>query len=211
MIKNKNLRIIFEDDCLIVVSKPSGMLVIPTPKQEKHTLTSLLNDMLKERGLDIGAHPCHRLDRETSGLIIYAKGKKNQQIVMEQFRRHKVKKIYIAFVHGHLKKLRGNLRDYIDGKLAITNYNLIERKSNFDILEIDPATGRKNQIRIQFKKIRHPLVGDRRFAFARDFDLKFRRAALHAQRIEFHHPKSKKRLVFTVDLAEDMLNLRGQE
>lgn len=209
MIRNKNLRIIFEDDCLMVVNKPAGLLVIPTPKRERHTLTSILDDDLKERGENAAVHPCHRLDRETSGLIIYAKGKRNQQIVMEQFRRHEVKKRYIAFVHGNLEETEGTLRGNIDGKPAITNYRVIERNNDFDVVEIIPLTGRKNQIRLQFKKIKHPLVGERRFVFARDFDLKFRRAALHAQRIEFFHPKTNERLIFEADLAQDMLNLKN--
>jgi 23S rRNA pseudouridine1911/1915/1917 synthase len=210
MIKNKQIKITFEDDCIVVVDKPAGILVIPTPKNEKYTLTSILNEDFKERGLNITLHPCHRLDRETSGIIIYAKGKKNQQKIMEQFKQHKVKKTYIAFVHGHLKTPKGVLRDYLEGKLAVTEYKILEHKPNFDIIELNPLTGRKNQIRIQFKKIGHPLVGERHFAFARDFDLKFKRTALHAQKIEFNHPKTNKHLIFKADLAKDMLGLIGK-
>jgi len=77
--------IIFEDKSIIVIDKPSGMLVIPTPKGETNTLSHLINDELNSRGEEVNAYPCHRIDRETSGLIIFAKGKKNQQEIMKQF------------------------------------------------------------------------------------------------------------------------------
>ena len=83
-------KIIYEDDSVILVDKPSGMLVIPTPKRETNTLTDLLNRELDERGVEANAYPCHRIDRETSGLIIYAKGKKVQQLMMDEFKKRAV-------------------------------------------------------------------------------------------------------------------------
>ncbi|MBU1090264.1 MAG: RluA family pseudouridine synthase, partial [Candidatus Omnitrophica bacterium] len=85
-----NIPIIFEDDWLLVVDKPTGLLVIPTPKKEKRTLTSILNEEFKSRGAEYNLHPCHRLDRETSGLIIYAKGKSAQKKTAELFRQKKI-------------------------------------------------------------------------------------------------------------------------
>ena len=82
---NRRYRIVYEDEWLIVIDKPSGMLVIPTPKGERNTLTDLVNAELDRRGIETNAHPCHRLDRETSGLIIYAKGKRVQQAMMGAF------------------------------------------------------------------------------------------------------------------------------
>ena len=100
----RRYRIVYEDDAIIVVDKPSGMLVIPTPKGETNTLTDLLNRGLDDRGVGVNAYPCHRIDRETSGLIIYAKGKAAQKRVMEQFHLKRVTKRYIAIVHGRVKK-----------------------------------------------------------------------------------------------------------
>ncbi len=198
------LNILYEDDFIIVVDKPPGMLVIPTPKNESHTLTNLLNIDLDKRGIGPNAYPCHRLDRETSGLIVYAKGKKVQQSMMEQFRQHKVKKSYIAFVHGQLNRDTDVINRPIENRRSITKYRVLEVRKNYSVLQVEPMTGRTNQIRIHFKSIGHPLVGERRFAFAKDYSLKFRRAALHSYRIEFKHPVTNKAAGFTSPLAQDM-------
>lgn len=196
--------IIYEDDSIMVVDKPAGMLVIPTPKNETHTLTDLLNRELDSRGIEANAHPCHRIDRQTSGLIVYAKGKKIQQLMMEKFRRHDVKKSYFAFVHGRLNRNSGSIAAPIEHKRSVTKYKVIEQRRDFCVVEVKPVTGRTNQIRIHFKAIGHPLVGERRFAFAKDYELKFRRSALHSYRVEFVHPLTDKSLVFTSPLPYDM-------
>ena len=197
-------KILHEDDHIIAVDKPSGMLVIPTPKGEPNTLTSLLNRELDARGIEANAHPCHRIDRETSGLIIYAKGKKAQQAMMEEFRNRRVKKSYIAFVHGRPGRKAGVIDRPIEGKRSVTKFRVIEERRDFSVVEIAPETGRTNQIRIHFKSIGHPLVGERKFAFAKDYKLKFRRAALHSHKIGFEHPVTGKPLAFTTPMPEDM-------
>ncbi|MFA5085551.1 MAG: RluA family pseudouridine synthase [Candidatus Omnitrophota bacterium] len=206
----KRYKIAYEDDQLIIVDKPSGLLVIPTPKKETNTLTDLLNRELDERGIEANAHPCHRLDRETSGLIIYAKGKSIQQMMMEEFRKRAVKKVYIAFVNGSpvkdfdiiKKRIYNRNKNRFDE--AITKYKVIERREGFTIIEAEPVTGRTNQIRIHFKEIGHPLVGESVFAFRKDFKLKFKRAALHASYIRFTHPITKKPLDFSAPMPGDM-------
>jgi len=204
------VNIIFEDDWLIVADKPPGLLVIPTPKAESRTLTSILDEHVRSRGALAGAHPCHRLDRETSGLIIYAKGKAAQKKIMGQFRANRVGKRYIAFVHGALDDASGTLKSYIRDRedekprLAITKYNALKMFNDFTVVEIETATGRTNQIRIQFKQIGHPLVGERRFAFAKHYKLKFRRAALHASFLEFTHPVTGAKLRFNSPMPADM-------
>lgn len=208
----KRYRIIYEDDWLIVVDKPSGMLVIPTPKKEKNTLTDLLNQDLDAGGIGPNAHPCHRLDRETSGLIIYAKGKNAQRLMMEEFKKRSVKKTYIAFVHGRVKKNFDIINKAVYDRSgnrhvpAATKYKVLERRRNFTILEVEPVTGRTNQIRIHLKGIGHPLVGESVYAFRKDFELKFKRAALHAKEIEFIHPIIKEKLKFSSRLPCDMEN-----
>jgi len=188
-----NVPVIYEDDWLLVVDKPSGLLVIPTPKNEKRTLTSILH-----------LHPCHRLDRETSGLIIYAKGKSVQKKMMDEFKQRKVKKTYIAFVQGILSKNQGQMQNPIEGQNAITKYKVIQRKKDFTVIEVMPLTGRTNQIRLHFKQIRHPVVGETRFAFRRDFALKAKRLCLHAKALEFIHPVTKKYINLSIDLAKDL-------
>src|SRR3989338_2664009 len=206
----KRYRIIYEDDWLIIVDKPSGMLVIPTPKKETSTLTDLLNQDLDARGIEANAHPCHRLDRETSGLIIYAKGKNSQRLMMEEFKKKSVKKTYIAFAHGRVKKNFDIINKAIYNRNrnrhepAATKYKVLERRKDFTILEVEPVTGRTNQIRIHLKDIGHPLVGESVYVFRKDFELRFKRAALHAKEIEFIHPISKEKLKFSSRLPGDM-------
>jgi 23S rRNA pseudouridine1911/1915/1917 synthase len=210
----KQYKTVYEDDSLIVIDKPSGMLTIPTPKKESNTLSDLLNRELDERGIEVNAYPCHRLDRDTSGLIVYAKGKKMQQLMMEEFKNRNVKKVYTAFVHGKLKNDADTIRIAIYDRnkrreeSATTKYKVIERKKSFTVIEVEPVTGRTNQIRIHFKEIGHPLVGEDVYAFRRDFELRFKRAALHAGFITFIHPVTKERVQFIAPVPEDMENLR---
>ena len=208
----KRYDIVYEDEYIFVINKPSGMLVVPTPKGEVNTLTNLLNQELDRRGALANAYPCHRIDRETSGLVIYAKGKSIQQAMMEQFKNRLVKKTYIAFVHGIVRKnsdiLKGNVYSEKKRKteLMITGYNVIERRKDFTIVEVQPVTGRTNQIRIHFKGLGHPLVGESVYAFRKDFKLRFKRTALHAKAIEFNHPATGKRISFDLPLPDDMKN-----
>lgn len=206
----KTYSIIFEDQWIMVVEKPSGMLVIPTPKKETNTLTDLLNRELDRRAVEASAHPCHRLDRETSGLILYAKGKKVQQAMMDEFKNRRVKKKYVAFIQGVPAKEHGVIKKSIFSRNrkraepAETRYRVIESRRYFSIVEVEPMTGRTNQIRIHFKSIGHPLVGESVYAFRKDFDLKFRRAALHASALEFIHPVTGKVMRFESPLPSDM-------
>lgn len=196
--------IIYEDNWLLAVNKPCGLLVIPTPKNERRTLTSILNQELEKSGELYRLHPCHRLDRETSGVIIYAKGKSTQKKMMQEFRLRRVFKRYIAFVHGRLPQAQGKLTSPIDNLSAVTKYRVITQKKDFTVVEVLPFTGRTNQIRIHFKQIAHPLVGDTRFAFRRDFKLKAKRLCLHAKYLEFAHPVTKEKIHLDTELPQYM-------
>ncbi|MCX5709710.1 MAG: RluA family pseudouridine synthase [Candidatus Omnitrophica bacterium] len=199
-----NNPIVYEDDYLVVVDKPAGLLSVPTPKNESRTLTSILNDDLKERGLAYRLHPCHRLDRETSGLMIYAKGKAIEEKMMEEFKQRRVKKSYIAFTQGQVSADSGEIKAPIEGKNALTGYKVIERKKDFTVIKAEPKTGRTNQIRIHFKHLGHPIVGDDRFAFRRDFKLRAKRLCLHAEGLEFLHPQTGKNVKLRAPLPEFM-------
>lgn len=199
-----NIPIVYEDDWLLIVDKPSGLLSIPTPRKESRTLTSILNEDLKNRALPYRLHPCHRLDRETSGLMIYAKGKSIQKKMMELFKRREIEKSYIAFVRGNLSKKEGQIKAPIDGLNAITNYKTIAKKKDFDIVEAKPLTGRTNQIRAHFKSIGHPILGETKFAFRKDFHIKAKRLCLHAQDLEFVHPVTKQYMHLHLDLPRDL-------
>lgn len=207
----KAFNIEFEDEYVIVLNKKSKILV-HRAKNEKYTLTSLLNEELKKKKEE--AFPCHRLDRETTGLIIYAKDKRIQRAVMEEFKKRKVGKKYLAFVQGRLKKKRGKLEGYIldkEGRLfrerprrAETLYKVVKEYRGFSVLELQPLTGRRNQLRIQLAKIGHPVLGEDKYALRRDFPVNLRRLALHAYFLSFIHPVSKERIEIKIDLPEDM-------
>jgi len=199
-----NIPIVFEDEWLLVVNKPAGLLSVPTPKQESRTLTSILNQDAQLKGLSYRLHPCHRLARETSGLLIYAKGKSTEDKMVAAFRDRQVVKKYIAFVHGKLSKPQGTISSPIEGKSALTKYKVIQEKSNYSVVEIYPLTGRTNQIRIHFKSLQHPLVGEDKFAFRKDFTLRFKRVCLEAKELNFKHPVTAKELNFNIDLAPDL-------
>ncbi len=199
-----NFLVLYEDDWLLAVDKPAGLLTIPTPKKEARTLTSILNDDLKQKGISYRLHPCHRLDRETSGVILYAKGKSIQQEMMELFRLRKVKKTYLAFVQGALPKVQGQINAPIEGENSLTRYIVIEKRKDFSIIEVMPVTGRTNQVRIHFKGIGHPLVGETKYAFRRDFKLRAKRLCLHAREIGFVHPFTNKYLHLTAELPADL-------
>jgi RluA family pseudouridine synthase len=185
--------VVYEDAWLLVANKPSGLLTVPTPRKEKRTLTSILN-----------LYPCHRLDRETSGLIIYAKEKSVQQKMMQAFKQRKVKKKYLALVNGNPRHRQGEIDFPIEGQAAQTQYRVLAQKRGFAVVEARPFTGRTNQLRIHFKRIGHPILGDCRFAFRRDFLVKAKRLMLHAQELEFNHPLTGKQLYLSADVPEDM-------
>lgn len=199
-----NIPVVYEDNWLLVLDKPSGLLVIPTPKHESRTLSGILNDDLKKRGLLYRLHPCHRLDRETSGLIIYAKGKSAQQKMMIEFKGRRVKKTYFAFAQGLIACNQGEIKNPIGGLSAFTRYRVIERRRGFSIVEVIPLTGRTNQIRIHFKLIGHPIVGETKYVFRKDFKLRAKRLCLHAARIGFQHPFTAEMISLEAKLPSDM-------
>ena len=197
----------------MVFDKPSGLLTIPTEKNEEHTLVRLVNIDRHTQG---ALHPAHRLDRDTSGVILFAKGKANQQILMQSFKDKRVRKNYIAFVHGRLQppegKIRIPIKDFFQRKFlrhapaqsALTHYKVRDYHKNFTIVDVMPVTGRTNQIRIHFAKLGHPLVGEDKYAFRKDFVLRFRRTALHAAQLEWPHPVTSKMITVRAPLATDM-------
>jgi 23S rRNA-/tRNA-specific pseudouridylate synthase len=138
--------------------------------------------------------------------------------MMDEFRRRRVKKSYVAFVHGRLKRARDTIKSLLYNRNkrrrepAITRYRVIAAARDFSVLEVEPVTGRTNQIRRHLCDIGHPLVGERVFAFAKDFELKFRRAALHAAALEFVHPVTNERVRLSARIPPDMadfLKARG--
>jgi len=205
--------VIYEDENCLVFNKPSGLLVIPTDKNEHHTLVSIANEQYGGRGR---LYPAHRLDRDTSGVILFAKGRDCQQRLMQFFKEKKVIKTYIAFVHGRLAQAQGKIRipvkdfhqrkfaRHLPAQSALTYYEVLDYYKDFTAVKVMPVTGRTNQIRIHFSKIGHPLVGEDKYAFRRDFVLRFRRTALHALHLEWPHLVDGRMISAQAPLAGDM-------
>ena len=212
----KRIPVLFENEQVIVFDKPAGLLVIPSPKNEAVTLLSEVNAQFKQEHPNSRLYPCHRLDRDTSGVILFAKSKKNQQMMMGMFRDHQMTKIYIACVQGALKVKKGEIRGFISGgnrvkykkdsrgQFAHSTYRVIQQKKHFSIVEVRPITGRTNQIRIQFAKLGHPLVGDRKFSIVKNFPVKFKRTALHAATLRWNNPIDNAVIKVNSNLPKDM-------
>lgn len=208
----KKIEILYEDEYLIAFDKPSGIVTIPTPKEKNNTLVNRVNEQsASQDGMKF--HPCHRLDKDTSGVILFAKGKKCQQLTMKLFHDQLVRKMYIAYVHGRMKNRQGvftrsimnhGYKNSAKGKPAKTTYHVLDYKKEFSIVEVIPETGRTNQIRIHFSEAGYPLVGERKFAVANRYPVKFRRVALHASKLEFPHPVTKKEIIINSRLPKDM-------
>jgi 23S rRNA pseudouridine1911/1915/1917 synthase len=202
-----SLRRLHEDDDLIVVDKPSGLLTIATERERERTVYRMLTGdraTHAERRLYI----VHRLDRETSGLICFAKSVAAKRALQAQFADRSATRIYVAVVEGRVTQDEGVLkaRLYEDRSLrvrtttnrrasrdAITRYRVLERRGETSLLELSLITGRRAQIRVQLAQAGHPILGDRGYGSRRD---PLRRLCLHATRLEFRHPRGGQAVTF---------------
>jgi len=210
-----DLRILHEDDDLLVVDKPAGLLSVPTPGARGRTLLDVLADQGR------AALPVHRLDREVSGLVVCARHEKARAALEALFRGRAVTKLYWALVRGRLAGERGSfdepIRDAgaharIDprGKPALTRWRLLARHAATSAVEVELVTGRYNQIRLHFAHHDHALVGERKYARGRDDPLAAKRVALHARKLEFLHPLRGMRVSVKAPLPEDLRDLLAQ-
>jgi 23S rRNA pseudouridine1911/1915/1917 synthase len=206
------LRLVFEDEQILVVDKPAGLLTIATERERERTAYRLLADYVGTRARDgratRSARPeaprlfiVHRLDRETSGLLVFAKSVAAKRHLQEQFAARSVERRYVALVEGSVREGEGVLRSRLRedrnlrvrsarersrGREAITRYRVLERSPAATLLELSLHTGRRGQIRAQLAELGHPIVGDRAFGARRD---PVRRVCLHAARLGFVHPR----------------------
>jgi len=207
------ISILYQDKQLVAVDKPAGLLVIPSPKGETQTLGSLVNGFLQADSAISGdgqAWPCHRIDRETSGIMLYARGKSMQQEVMALFQKRLVHKSYLAIVNGIPGKAKGTINLPIEGQESITEYEVIGAGSDFAVVLVKPLTGRTNQIRIHFARMGHPLVGDAKFGIRKQFARSCKRCALHAWRLELRHPATGQLLRIEAPIPADLAGLLAE-
>jgi 23S rRNA pseudouridine1911/1915/1917 synthase len=196
------LRLVHEDDDLIVVDKPPGLLTIATAQERQRTAYRMLADYVGAPGRGgTRLFIVHRLDRETSGLICFAKSAAVKRALQEQFAARSVERVYVAVVEGRVSLEEGVLEDRLAedrslrvrpttdrrrGREAITRYRVLERWRSSTCLELSLVTGRRGQIRAQLAGAGHPVVGDRDYGSRRD---PLRRLCLHATRLGFRHPR----------------------
>lgn len=207
--------IIYEDDVLIVIDKPSGTSVHPAPGEKDPTIIEVLDKKLNFNKPTINSGVVHRLDKGTSGVMIIAKDEKTQAYFQQLFKSRKVNKTYLALICGHLVPKAGIIemplkRDLIQrgkmgisqsGKKAKTRYKVIAQNDNYSYLEVKPETGRTHQIRVHLSSLGYPIVGDKRYGAKTKIP---GRMFLHAHRLDFIHPVSKKRVHYTSQLPQDL-------
>ena len=196
------LGLLHEDQDILVVDKPSGLLSVATEGERTHTAYRLLRDWVAARG-PAGARLfiVHRLDRETSGLIVFAKTVSAKRALQSQFAARSVERVYVALVEGVPRTLEGSLTSRLTedrslrvrptsdrraGREAITRYRVVARRREGTLLELRLVTGRRGQIRAQLAAAGHPIAGDREYGARTD---PLRRLALHATRLGFAHPR----------------------
>ncbi len=214
------LDIIYEDQDIIVVNKPAGMVVHPAYGHRSGTLVNAILAHCPElAGLDGTQRPgiVHRLDKDTSGLIIVAKNKAAKQSLQRQFKGREVRKVYLALVEGRLEPERGIIEAPIGrdpkrrkrmavvpgGREARTEFRVLERFPAHTLVEVEPKTGRTHQVRVHFTFIGHPVAGDRVYGFRKQ-RLELERQFLHAQTLGFKLPSSGRYVEFTAELPEDL-------
>ena len=208
------LDICFEDDYLLVINKPAGMLVHPTVKNEDDCLANALSFYYKSKNLKLNFHPVHRLDKNTSGLIVIAKFPYVQNLFSLKGE-NTIERIYQAVIIGKLRPEKGVIcapigrkpdsiierRVDYQGREAITYYNIIEEKEFCSLVELKLATGRTHQIRVHLAHFNNPILGDDLYGGA---SYLLKRQALHAKKIIFNHPITKKKIIIESSLPEDI-------
>ena len=220
------LDIVHEDDSLIVVNKPAGLLSVPLDQRDAApSVYELVEDHLRSRGK---RRPLvvHRIDQDTSGLVVFATHAQAQDELKGQFRRREPERIYWAVVYGYPQPAAGEWRDRLvwdqkaqiqkqthpgdpNGVDAICEYEVVETFAGSSLIEVRLHTGKRNQIRIQARLRGHTLVGERRYVFGPDDlrSIKFGRHALHAYRLAFRHPADGRPLRFEARLPGDFAEL----
>ncbi len=219
------LDIVFEDKHLLVINKPAGLVVHPAPGHYTGTLVhALLYHCRELSGIGGVQRPgiVHRLDRDTSGVMLVAKTDDAHTSLSAQLQSREITRVYAAVVHGRVKHLRGRVEmpigrhrkdrkrmavDPENGRYALSLYQVIRQFSEHALLHVELKTGRTHQIRVHFKALQHPIVGDPVYGNTSRRNFQMPRQALHAQTITFFHPATGKNMTFTTAVPDDMQTL----
>lgn len=204
--KEKKLPVLYEDADIIVIDKPAGMLSVSTDKERNKTAYHMVYDEMKKRPQPGRIFVVHRLDRETSGVLLFAKSEPVKHALQEHWDELVLRRGYTAVVEGEVSTSEGKLSSWLkqtktllvysskkkgDGKLAITHYRTLQIANGYSLLDISLETGRKNQIRVHMHDMGHPVAGDKKYGAATD---PFGRLALHASVLMIKHPSTGKEI-----------------
>lgn len=216
------LALLHEDDDVIVVLKAHGLLTVATEREKMTTAQAYLNKYLKDKR-EGRIHVVHRLDRETSGVLLFAKNFEAREKLKEMFAEHDVDRVYVAIIEGSMSPPDGTIRSNLlerkdlkmasvpfhrDAKLAVTHYRTIEARGRHSMLEVTLETGRKNQIRAHLSEAGHPVIGDQLYGSETN---PIGRLGLHAKLLGFRHPSTGKRLMFTAPIPRAFRQLFGMD
>lgn len=217
--KGEELKIIFEDQYLIVIDKPSGLLTVATDKEKRKTAYAMLSAHVKTADPENKIFIVHRLDRETSGLLLFAKNEKIKKQIQETWESTIAERAYVAVVEGQVEPSEGTITSWLTeskalivyssqnphlGKKAITHYKKLNGNAMFSLLQLNLETGRKHQIRVHMQDINHPIIGDEKYGASQN---PMRRMGLHAQVLAFTHPKTGKLCRFETVIPAKFLKL----
>ena len=221
--KKEKLDIIYEDKNIIVVNKPSHLLTVSTEKEREKTLFHKVSEYEKKKHKSNKIFIVHRLDKDTSGIVVFAKNIKCKSLLQNNWEQLAKNREYAAIVEGkvleHSKTIKSWLletKNFItyssnkpnDGKLAITKFELVDTNKEFSLLKIKILTGRKNQIRVHMKEFGHPIVGDLKYGSKYN---PIKRMTLHASKLELIHPATKQVLVLEANIPQEFYKYFDKE
>lgn len=209
----KNIDIIYEDKDIIVINKPSGLLTVSTEKEKNKTAYHLVMEYLKKKNKNNRIFIIHRLDKDTSGIIMFAKNERAKHLYQDNWNDIVKKRCYYAVIDGKMENKEGTIKSYLEekgnmvysvkdrsGKLAITEYKVLKERKNISLLDINLKTGRKNQIRVHMKENKTPILGDLKYG---EKSKLINRLALHAYKLELINPVTKKLLTFEINMPNE--------
>ena len=214
------LRIICEDQYIIVVEKKEGLLTVRTGDKEETTAFSILKNHVQKSSRTNRIYVVHRLDRETSGVIMFAKDREVQLYLQENWHKIITKRIYVALVEGKVVKKEDTIVSWLTenekslkihssdsdngGQQAITHYRCIKSNDQYSLIELELETGRKNQIRVHMAQIGHPIAGDKKYGSTTN---PIGRMALHARLLAFYHPANNEIVKFETPVPKNFLKV----
>ncbi|MBE5821791.1 MAG: RluA family pseudouridine synthase [Clostridiales bacterium] len=219
---DSNLNILYEDESFLIVDKPANLPTHPSAYHYDNTLSNIVRNYYMKNNIDTLIRPVNRLDKNTSGIVVFAKNQYVQEQLIEQMKQNIFKKEYICIINGHLKKESGIINLPIarekesiikrcisdDGDTAITEYTVIKRfyinDISMSLVKVNLLTGRTHQIRVHFSHIGYHLIGDSLYGTESDL---IDRQALHCVKLSFIHPITKKELIINSDIPKDIQNI----